>query len=226
MGDAAALLAIDVDTISISTPDSLDTLIDKLANLVIKWNTEYTYCLFRLAGKKSKEGNCQDFVDDVLSTLGITFNPQGPLKQCLETMRTKGKFEFVYYPSPEAKEYMNLKLNSYTFNSHEELDKLIHKYSLLEMNCKQDYNFLKSMDRFVVKSDKVLISLFLQFNTQSHVVTIPQTQVSICKLCNLTFLVCHRDEESKPFESIKYGTLMCDCPFGDPRETKSFLAPM
>lgn len=151
LGEAAALLAIDIANIKI-TPDTVGVMVDKLANLVVKWNTEYTYCLFRLAGKKSKEGNCQDFVDDVLSTLGISFTPKGPLKDCLETMRTKGKFGFEYRPSPESKAKCDLKENVYTFKSHKELDQLVNQCMsktnrLWILECFDEFEYLKSLDR-------------------------------------------------------------------------------
>lgn len=150
IGDSAALLAADVGTITaLNAP--LEFVIDRLATLIVHWNTEYQYCLYRITGKQACEGNCQDFVDAVLSTLGISFKPTGALKICIETMRKKGIFETRYTPDPKLREALSLN-ESYLFDTHEELDMLVQEIVSREPGFKVDYSddyaLLKSFDRY------------------------------------------------------------------------------
>lgn len=145
-----ALLTADID--SISSIKMLRTeLVDKLAQLIVEWNSEKTYCLYRITGKNANEGNCQDFVDAVLNKLGISFQPQGALKHCIEDMKSKGVSTLQYKPSAEVKEKLQLEKDSYLFESHQELDffvqGLIDVCPLFKLDYKHDYSLLKAFDR-------------------------------------------------------------------------------
>jgi len=73
IADTSVLLSADVEYIG-SKIMPLNEVIDKIANLIVQWNTEKTYCLYRLTGKQANEGNCQDFVEAVLDTLKYVNN--------------------------------------------------------------------------------------------------------------------------------------------------------
>lgn len=126
-------------------------VVDKLAKLIVEWNIEREYCAFRLTGKYENEGNCQDFVEAVMKTLNVSFNPQGPLKHFIEEMRQKGTCDLMYKPSNEVREQMKLEQESYYFESHEELDEFAQKLEAKNFLFKQDFPFdwdlLKSFDR-------------------------------------------------------------------------------
>lgn len=54
-----ALLALDVDSFTLSG-DKLTEIADKLAKLIVEWNCNRMYCLYKLQGKNlENEGNCQ-----------------------------------------------------------------------------------------------------------------------------------------------------------------------
>jgi len=78
VADNAALLAYDVAVIK-NVP--LNDVIDQLCKLISRWNLTYTYCLFRMGGKRANEGNCQDFIEEVMRTLNISFTPEGYVLQ-------------------------------------------------------------------------------------------------------------------------------------------------
>jgi len=61
----AAILTADID--AIDTSQKIDDIVDKLAEAIIHWNTYMGYK--DRGGEKSKEGNCQDFVLDLLNRI-------------------------------------------------------------------------------------------------------------------------------------------------------------
>ena len=89
-----------------------DTLIDELADVVVRYNTKLHYGLFT--------NNCQHFVLDVLNVLGIT-NPEeafrGKLKQHADLVMARSKKEAIV-----------------EFNSHKELDHYIKEGNVEEMS--------------------------------------------------------------------------------------------
>lgn len=72
-------MAIDVDH-EIAKRDC-DVVIDKIAEVIVRWNVLYTY------DKTTK--NCQHFVEDLLEELGIDNNLafKGAMGQFLKSMR-------------------------------------------------------------------------------------------------------------------------------------------
>jgi hypothetical protein len=79
----ASLLTADIDA-DIATLTDLTTTVDKLANVVTKWNTIYQYTERSYAGTGQAKGNCQDFVMDVLQTLGLELKVSGALEHFLK----------------------------------------------------------------------------------------------------------------------------------------------
>lgn len=96
-----------------------DMLIDELADVVMRYNTKLHYGLFT--------NNCQHFVLDVLSVLGIT-NPEeafrGKLKQHADLVMARSQKEATV-----------------EFNSHEELDRHISEGNVEEMS-RDDLQFV------------------------------------------------------------------------------------
>lgn len=66
-------------------------MVDKIADVIIKWNTKMTYK--NRGGEKGKEGNCQDFVDEILEAVGVDKKAiyQGAMGAYFERLKKKGK---------------------------------------------------------------------------------------------------------------------------------------
>lgn len=147
VGIATALLTADVCEFQ-KTKDR--SVLDKLAKLIVQWNIEKEYCSFRLTGKHENEGNCQDFVEAIMKTLGVSFTPQGPLKHCIDEMRSKGVCDLTYRPSPVVQSKYGLK-EVYSFKTHTELDEfgkhLISCDLMFKVDHKSDWELLKAFDR-------------------------------------------------------------------------------
>lgn len=93
----AAVMTADLD--HIHTMKQLEDVVDKVATVIVKWNTHKFYR--DSGGDKKIYGNCQDFNDDLLNALGIKLDFTGPLKTYMDNLRTKGKcdMEFTFEPS-------------------------------------------------------------------------------------------------------------------------------
>ena len=76
---------ICADIGEIATLSDLNGTVDKLAEVIIEWNTSMSYK--SSGGDKSKEGNCQDFVDAILRKLNIKIDFKGPLGKFLIDLR-------------------------------------------------------------------------------------------------------------------------------------------
>ena len=89
-----------------------DQLIDELADIVVRYNTKMHYGIFT--------NNCQHFVKDVLTVLGIT-NPEevfrGKIKQHADLVVARARRESIV-----------------EFNSHQELDNFIQQQNIDEMS--------------------------------------------------------------------------------------------
>jgi len=160
IGITTALLTADIG--ELQKFKNQTEVVDKLAKLIVEWNIEREYCAFRLTGKHENEGNCQDFVEAIMKTLNVSFNPQGPLKHCIDEMRSKGVCDLTYKPSTAVREQMKLEEESYSFLTHEELDEFVQKLEVKNFLFKQDFphdwDLLKAFDRaFWVRSLKVCI---------------------------------------------------------------------
>lgn len=67
---SAALISADIGEIYVAK-DDLEVIANKIAAVITKWNTHKRYINFKMTGKGINEGNCQDFVEDVLKQCGI-----------------------------------------------------------------------------------------------------------------------------------------------------------
>ena len=80
-------MSADID--AIQTVSNLKETVDKLAEIIVEWNTSKYYK--NHGGDKSKVGNCQDFVEAVLNKLGIKLKFEGPLGDFLQKLKNSGK---------------------------------------------------------------------------------------------------------------------------------------
>lgn len=143
----AALLTADID--SIQSTEKIEVVVEKLSNLIVRWNTSMKYKDNN--GKKGEEGNCQDFVDAILAELGLSLNLTGPLGAFLQKMRRKGTCKMQFKVDDDFRDKFAMTEKKVLFNSHEELDMFVNKLFEVDpefdANYKQEYNLLKSFDR-------------------------------------------------------------------------------
>jgi hypothetical protein len=144
---SAAVLTADID--HITTVNRFNDITNKLAACIVKWNTTMQYK--ETGGDKSKYGNCQDFVDDVLATLDIKLNFSGPLAHFIERLRKTGKCNLQFEPDNSFSEKFSLTEKVYKFTDHDSLDKFVHelmaKNSNLMTDHRSEWALLKSFDR-------------------------------------------------------------------------------
>lgn len=65
----ASVVCADIE--SIATLEELDTVRNKLADVIVKWNTEVYYKQHGGNPDIDRTGNCQQFIDEVLRALNI-----------------------------------------------------------------------------------------------------------------------------------------------------------
>lgn len=146
----AAILSCDLDGIIVEK-ERIEQLRENLAQVICHWNATKRYK--NDPKNRTLEGNCQDFVDDVLAHLGIDSSSifNGPLGDFLKEMRTKGVCEMAFKMTPEFREEFSIREASVTFESHLELDQFVHE--MLQKNrdfrrkYSQEWMLLKSFDR-------------------------------------------------------------------------------
>lgn len=148
-GTNTALIAADVNNISV-LDIPLQDVIHKLANLIVDWNVNYSYCVYRMSGKKPLEKNCQDFAEAIFKLLGVKFQPQGALLQFLHDMRVYGTCDLAYKPCKELRQAIPSLAESYSFKTHEELDLFVSDLNIkagctMKKDYPDDYNLLKAV---------------------------------------------------------------------------------
>lgn len=150
----AALMSIDIDR---WTTTELETAVDTMANVIVKWNTTMKYSNGVGIRKLRNEGNCQDFVDDMLKALNIEIKFEGALKEFLNELRVRGKSELRFKISEEFRKDFDLDTEEkeIVFKTHHQLDEFCkklksHKHGY-KLTSAMEYNnedfLLKSFDR-------------------------------------------------------------------------------
>jgi hypothetical protein len=81
-------------------------------------------------GDKQKEGNCQDFVEDVLKRLGMKHDFTGPLGDFLKKLREKGTSEMEFSMTTQFREKFGITEKKEKFTTHAQLDRFVE--ALLE----------------------------------------------------------------------------------------------
>eukprot|EP01080_Neovahlkampfia_damariscottae_P007112 gene7112-11275_t len=151
----AAFLSADIG--EISTIESLETIRDKIANVIVYWNINYHYSTF---SKGKNSGNCQDFVETILSELDLKLDFEGSLFQFLKQIKKNGRSKLIFPVSQEIKYDFQILEDEIEFLTHKELDHFVNKLENKDHNFsrryKNDYLLLKSFDRaFWMKHFKI-----------------------------------------------------------------------
>ncbi|KAG2373290.1 hypothetical protein C9374_012279 [Naegleria lovaniensis] len=137
----AAVLAADVDR-SFKGPQVGEAL-DKISNIICNWNSNMMY--------SQQKANCQHFVDEICSALGIELKFKGALGDYCEKLRTFGSCELNYTIPKELKEKCEFTQETWKFTSHAQLDDFVHtickKDPLYFEKRQDDWSLLKSFDR-------------------------------------------------------------------------------
>lgn len=145
-----ALISADIDSI-IMTKAGLEEVADKIAEVIVRWNVNNVYVNARVAGKRENEGNCQDFIDDILDCLELKPQFSGALGNFLESMRVSGKCRIEFTPDTDFRETFGLTEKKYTFDTHAELDSfvlaLLAKRPTFRLDYPGEFSLLKSFDR-------------------------------------------------------------------------------
>eukprot|EP01027_Heterolobosea_sp_BB2_P015521 GEZU01022202.1.p1 GENE.GEZU01022202.1~~GEZU01022202.1.p1 ORF type:complete len:264 (-),score=34.97 GEZU01022202.1:145-936(-) len=195
MSSQMAFISADIGDLVI-TNNSLEEIVDKIADCVVDWNVNYKYVKTNysahLDDSKTFAGNCQDFVDAMLKTLDISVRFDGPLAEFLNNIRCTGRADMTFNCKDLASKFPFIEKPSRTFTTHKELDvfvtAIIEEEALFETEYKNEYLLLKSFDR----------AFWLRFIRKAT-------------------------PEVRPLECMGDGTIECRCPFGNPFETGSYI---
>ena len=146
-----AFFCADIENTGELKNKSFDYITHKIARVVCKWNTKKTYCNVNIKKKKNL-GNCQEFVEEVMQSLGIKINKEGAFGKYLDNVKSRGQCEMVFEPSKEFIKKFKLVVNSYKFKDHVELDNFVMMLKRKDdiafvMDFPGDYKVLKSFDR-------------------------------------------------------------------------------
>lgn len=145
-------------------------------------------------GKHKKSGNCQDFIDAVLTKIGIQPTYEGALDIFMKRMKNEGISELVYETNSSYLKNTCMIKSKTKFSSHKELDLFVinmmknldfQSKSIFEKNLPGDFSLLKSFDR----------ALWLRH------------------------LSLEKDSKFFPYEEDG----KCLCPFDDPRDSHSMI---
>jgi len=117
-----AIISADIQQLEVATTD-IEQIASKIAEVVTKWNVHKSYVNFRLTGKKENEGNCQDFVEDMLKALNCKVHSEGAFKLFMDKMRVKGVGTMEFEPTNEFKSTYGVATT--VFTRHDELDNFV-----------------------------------------------------------------------------------------------------
>ncbi|EFC43428.1 predicted protein [Naegleria gruberi] len=193
---SAAMLSADIE--QLQTNEDVRNVVEKLSKVIVKWNTSMSYK--ERDTEPGKSGNCQDFVDDVLVSIGLSRDSlsQGPLGEFLKKLKTKGQSDLVFKMNEQFRKAFNFAENKKKFTTHRDLDEFVKGLLTIdpdfEKNYRYEWLFLKSMDRaFWLKH--------IKFEEMEE------------------YKPASREAVDEDDEVI----LITDCPFKDPRDTYSFI---
>lgn len=80
---SASLLSADVDAIDNVT--DLDKVVNELAKGIVDWNTRMKYSA--IGGDLMRGGNCQEFIENLCTRIGVSLPKSGPLAKWLKRLR-------------------------------------------------------------------------------------------------------------------------------------------
>lgn len=139
------------DVLSVSIKKDLRDVLEVMCSMIVDWNIKREYTV--IPGKLQElKGNCQEFVDSILTSLDISLNFE---KTCiglyLDKMRKEGKGGFLF----ETKEKEVIELmggeGKKEFTSHMELDYflqcILEKEPTFSFKFESEFCLLKCFDR-------------------------------------------------------------------------------
>eukprot|EP01080_Neovahlkampfia_damariscottae_P002928 gene2928-4767_t len=143
-----------VDIYSISTLEELNEIIESLVDIIIEWNTSYTYKQTSGDPFNDHSGNCQQFIDYLINILNLTDKvnelPEG-IHKFLGKIRERGVGIMEFEMNEKFRTKFNINESKKVFTSHKELDefvnRLISKDFLFFRNFVEEGIILKSFDR-------------------------------------------------------------------------------
>ena len=191
----AAIFTADIG--ELATKTEVRDIVDSLAEVIVKWNSTMDYTSGLESKKTKKQGNCQEFIDDVLEELDIKPNFDGAMGAFIKKIKSQGFSEMIYEVNNEQvfRKCPNIK-KSNKFKTHLELDEFVQ--SLLD-SCETfatdfpgDWNLLKSFDR----------SFWLRYRA---------------------FKNKKHSEKKKMYQPMLDEINACKCPFDDPEVTGSII---
>jgi ribosomal protein L29 len=145
----AALISADIGTIG--SEQKLEEVVDILAKTICRWNTSKLYK--DQPPKHKDEGNCQDFIMDILHELGIKVEFSGPMASFMKKLKDKGKCAIEFDMDDEFREKFVIKEKTIEFKSHQDLDAFVIKCCKIDSDFtikpqyKDHISLLKSFDR-------------------------------------------------------------------------------
>lgn len=237
----AAILSADVD--AIYNIQDLESAINRISKIIVQWNTTMMY---RAAADSSdRYGNCQQFVEVILSALECSTDVihEGPLGQFLRELRQSGRSRLEFRMDNQFREKYHVTQKSIAFDTHRELDLFVERLKRVDLNfqLRSEYKFLKSFDRafwlrhmkcldMICKSEAQAGKIAQALNSGDPLTAEERTlletkldelrkQVVQYKKENEKFAPLTsvgQDEEGDPFD-------VCQCAFGDPMESHSIV---
>ncbi len=143
---SAAVLAADLEFGMLSHKLNAEQVMDRLSEIITKWNTKYMY--------DKRKYNCQKFVDEALSVLGIDlqqFARNSPINLFLTQLRDKGECNLSFPVHMDFREKLQMPQSEIEFVSHEHLDKFVRQLLQAVPDLKnlypEEYRLLKAFDR-------------------------------------------------------------------------------
>lgn len=201
-----SLLSLDIGYTIQTTKQAIEVY-DKISNVILEWNTEYTYSQKSPKNyKESKQGNCHDFILAILESLEISVKFPLIIENYLNKMKSDGNSE-IFFETKDNKIRNKMNLSSKhknTFKTHQELDLFVHK-------------MLKE----------------LEFGSISEMEKVYPGEVALLKGFDRAFWLRYFSQlerlkkDSKYIVDEKYSPLKDEksfcCPFDDPRLTFSLM---
>ncbi|KAL0478810.1 developmentally-regulated protein [Acrasis kona] len=143
----AALLSADVD--ALLSVEDIDNVTTRLSKVITHWNVNMKYKSRRSDSRI--EGNCQDFVENVLAALGLKYNFDGAVGAFMKKLREDGTCKIQIEADPQFRKKFEFAERKNCFNSHKELDEFVlHLLQVdpeFDKNHKQEWMLLKAFDR-------------------------------------------------------------------------------
>jgi hypothetical protein len=223
----SAFLTIDIG--EIKSLETLEAVRNKLSDVIVYWNSNIEYTTF---GKNSsKSGNCQEFIESILSALNLNLHYEGAVGDFLQNIKKNGSSKLIFNMNDEFRKNFNIKEKSIEFKTHSQLDQFVknldHMDEYLESSFPDEYALLKSFDRaFWLKHQKITqdsLQLRKALN-KPETLKVPFEELEDLKKKKSSELEKLKEDGNvtQPFMENDGDLSKHCCPFGDPIETKSF----